>query len=519
MWQTILEEASNLLPDFNSYLLKDFKRDKINQIKYYLDDLFRESVKKFDGRLKYTGFKVLTPDEQIQYIRNNKIIKKKVQILGSTFELVRYGYEFRGEIFYVHVAVPFMQDNKIILGSTSYYPLFPEVEAGGLHRTHTEIILKVLCAPIMLYRNDTYQFVTNKGRIFKETTSQVRIHQGRRGRSKNAGKVPILLYHLVYHPFYECMKLYKFQDGEIDIVPKCPIKAEDDPSFSYIKIKEGIYLKVADTALEDMYKRRVIASYLLSLSEWPRFILRDLLSSNCQYYKSILGKLTYSNIVGTDDAKALMYIENANKHLKTTSVILDPPAQYQLSQIGIQVKDIYEFLYIAFYNMDNWMINYSPTCLYDKKIGSLESLLANLVSNINKKLFSIVNAKEEELSSSSVKGHLNRSSQMEDWVSKSAALRANPTFCNDNLLITILDKRFRSLENIEVASAKAKSKGKNMAASLLKADPSHLVVESICMLPPSSPVVSGSINPYLIITENGHIVKPDWADEIAHVFD
>ena len=81
MWQTILEEASNLLPDFNSYLLKDFKRDKINQIKYYLDDLFRESVKKFDGRLKYTGFKVLTPDEQIQYIRNNKIIKKKVQIL------------------------------------------------------------------------------------------------------------------------------------------------------------------------------------------------------------------------------------------------------------------------------------------------------------------------------------------------------------------------------------------------------------------------------------------------------
>lgn len=514
MWKNLLVQASDAMPDFNDYLLTKFRKEKISNIKVYLDTLFRESVKRFDGRLQYHGYTVLTPDEQLQYIRQNKILKKKVQILNSTFELVRYAYEFQNELQYIHVYVPFLQDNKILLGSTSYYPLFPEVESGGLHRTHTEIILKVLCAPILLSRNMTYSFTTSKGKFFKETVNLVKIHQGRAGRSKKSGRVPIILYHLVHHPFYETMRMYKFEDGEIDIVSTIT----EDPEYSYIKIKGNIFLKVADQALNDMYKRRVIASYLMCLEAWSHFIMRDLLSSSCEYYKSILGRLTYSNIVGSDEDKALMYIENANKHLKTTDVILDPPAQYQLSQIDIHVKDIYEFLYVAFYNMDSWMVDYSPTCLYDKKIGSLDSLLADLVSNINKKLFNIVNAKDEELTASTVKTYLNRASQFENWVGRNPAFRANPSFCNDNYAITIGFKRFRSLENIETAGSSAK-KGKSMVASLLKANPSHMVVESICALPPSSPIVSGEINPFLNIDSNGHIIPPPWADTIKHVFD
>lgn len=515
MWKELLVKASNLMPDFNDYLLTKFRRDKISNIKNYLDTLFRESVMRFDGRLTYHGYTVLSPDEQLQYIRTNKILRKKVQILDSTFELVRYAYEFRGEMQYIHVYVPFLQDNRILLGSTSYYPLFPEVESGGLHRTHTEIILKVFCAPILLSRNTSVSFTTSKGKFFRETVLLAKIHQGRAGRSKKSGLVPVILYHLVHMSFYDCMRMYKFADGEIDIVSTTP----DDPDYSYIKIKDAIYIKVADRALNDVYKRRVIASYLQCLASWNHFLLRDLVSrDSCEYYKAVLGRLTYSNIVGTDEHKALMYIENANKHLRTTDVILDEPARYQLSQIKIVTKDIYEFLLTAFYNMDNWMVDYSPTCLYDKKIGSLDTLLADLVSNINKKLFNIVNAKDEELTTSIVKTYLNRASQFENWVGRNPAFRANPSFCNDNFAITIGFKRFRSLENIETAGSSAK-KGKSMTTSLLKAHPSQLVVESIAALPPSAPIVSGEINPFLIIDTNGKIIPPPWADEIKDVYD
>ena len=64
-----------------------------------------------------------------------------------------------------------------------------------------------------------------------------------------------------------------------------------------------------------------------------------------------------------------------------------------------------------------------------------------------------------------------------------AMFRANPVIYNDNTLLSVLTKRFRSLENTET---KAASGGRNMPVALLKAHPSQLVIESILSLPPSS---------------------------------
>jgi hypothetical protein len=457
----------------------------------------------------------LNPDEVIQYIRTNKIIAKRVQILDSTFKLDRYEYEFQGERQPLHVFLPYTVDGRILMANTSYWPLLPEVDSGGLHRTKDEIILKVMCAPITLYRSASFTFHTDKGKIYKEVVNQVKIHQGRKGRGKNACMVPMLLYHLVYHQFDECMLMYGFEPGEIQITQKYT----QEQDYSYIKIVEDIYLRVKDTALNNMYKRRVIASYLTCLNEWSHFNYRDLVSSNLMYYRVVLGRYTYSQIRGTDPNKAVMYADNAGKHLATTDTILDEPAKVQLRKIGINVEDIYDFLLVAFYKMDEWLVNYSPCDLYDKKIGSLDSVMSPLVYSIDKKLFVLVNAKDAELKLNTVRSAIKKCSQMENWVTTNPAFRANPAFCNDNKLITIIGKRFRSLENVETAGSRANKKTKVMTNSLLKAHPSHLVVESIVALPESSPVVSGEINPYLIIDDNGQILKPSWAINLEHIYD
>lgn len=515
MWETILTRGSDLLEDFNDDLLLGFRKRKIDQITVFLDELFRESVKKLGNRLTYNGYRVLNPDETIQYTRENKILSKKVQILDSTFKLVRFEYEFQGEKQYVHVAVPYTFDNHVLMANTSYWPLLPEVDSGGLHRTKDEIILKVMCAPITLYRSASYTFKTDKGKIYKEVVNQVKIHQGRKGRGKNACMVPMILYHLVYHPFNECMLYYGFDKDEIKLTQEYV----PDPEYSYIKIVEDIYIKVRDTALNDMYKRRVIASYLTCLAEWSHFNYRDLISSNLMYYRVVLGRYTYSQIRGTDPNKAVMYADNAGKHLATTDTILDEPAKVQLRKIGINVENIYDFLHVAFYKMDEWLVNYSPCDLYDKKIGSHDSIMSPLIYSINKKLFILVNAKDAELKLNTVRSAIKKCSQMENWITTNPAFRANPSFCNDNQLITITGKRFRSLENVETAGSRANKKTKVMTNSLLKAHPSHLVVESIVALPESSPVVSGDINLYLQIDDNGQILKPAWAYKLDHIYD
>lgn len=408
-----------------------------------------------------------------------------------------------------------MVDNHILMGNAQYWPLLPEVDSGGLHRTKDEIILKTMCAPITLYRSASYTFHTDKGKLYKEVVNQVKIHQGRKGRGKNACMVPIILYHLVYKPFDECMSYYGFEPGEIQLTQTY----KQEENYSYIKIVEQIYLRVADKALTDMHKRRVIASYLTCLSEWSHFNFRDIAGKNLMYYRVILGRYTYSQIRGTDPNKAVMYADNACKHLSTTDSILDEPAKVQLRKIGIYVDNIYDFLRVAFYRMDEWLVNYSPCDLFDKKIGSLDSIMGSLVYNINKKLFGLVNAKEAELKKNTVRSYIKKCSQMENWVTTNPVFRSNPAFCNDNELITILSKRFRSLENVETAGSKANKKTKVMTNSLLKAHPSHLIVESIVSLPESAPVVTGEINPYLIIDDNGQIIKPDWAPELDHIFD
>ena len=88
MWKSLLTQASDAMPDFNDYLLTKFRKEKISNIKVYLDTLFRESVKRFDGRLQYHGYTVLTPDEQLQYIRQNKILKKKEQRAANAEPIV-----------------------------------------------------------------------------------------------------------------------------------------------------------------------------------------------------------------------------------------------------------------------------------------------------------------------------------------------------------------------------------------------------------------------------------------------
>ena len=230
------------------------------------------------------------------------------------------------------------------------------------------------------------------------------------------------------------------------------------------------------------------------------------------YYKTVLGKYTYPS-----NTNAQLLFDNARKHLETTDTLLDPPAQYQLSQIGIKVKDIYELLLVAFFNIDQWIVGYNPTNLYEKKIGALDQIMAPLVAIVNSKLFQIVNNRNEGLTQETVKRFTTSASQHESWLMGNSMFRANPTICNDNWLIAIGASKFRSLENTETKASP--NGGRNMPVALLKAHPSQLVVESILTLPPSNPIVGGNVNPMLRIDEDGNIIKPDWADEIDHVFD
>lgn len=511
IWKDILTTSSNLLPEFNDKLLLDFRKNKMDEAVKYLDILFQETVNTLhDPRFTYLGYEEVSPDERIAYIKNKKINKKCYKIQQNTYTLLKFNFRFIDTVGSVYIYVPYMDQNVVWSDGVKYFPVFPIIDRGGLSCKSNEVVLKVMRAVVPFMRSQPIVFKTDK-KIYRESVVSVKIYQNKSGSKKEYP--PILLYHLNKKPFYEVMEMYNFTPGEIDLVSVY----EPSPTHSYIKITDNIYLRVSDEALEDPYKRRVVVSYLACLKKWQNFDLRELLSSDMHYYKACLGK--YITSTGTNGQ---LLHDHAIKHLDTTNTLLDQHIRYQLHKIGIHANDIYDLLYIIFYRIDEFINNYEPLNLYNKKLGSTEQLMADQVTTVYTKLFKLIN--------NAKKGKPIDYRDISEWMTKTSThepkrlagnlvLRQQASIYNDNWLIAIGGYRFRTSESLD-SSRNKKGKGhRSTAKVLLKSHPSHLVVESIMCIPSSNVVVTGTINPYLDIDEEGNIITPAWAEELTHVFD
>jgi len=510
-WRDIKNKCAELIPPFNDNLLLNFRRRKVGEAKDFLDTVLRHNFKLFSGKMEYIGYDVCDPDEQIEYIKNAKILRRCFDINVSTFELVRYKFMFEGMVYHIYIKVPFFQNEYILMSGTKNYALLPIIEKGGIHRISGQTLrIKVLRTPMNFNRNETKMVTTTEGHVDKDIIITGKIHQ-KKTTSKKLGGMPIILYNLATMPLHDVLAAYGFAEDEFHLVTMMT----DLEHFEYIAIREGVYLKIKRGVMEDRNKRRFIISYMACINAYPIFDdIRILYSNNCWYYRTIMGKY----IDPTSDNMQRLY-DNAVKHLETTNTVVDPISQIQLASAGLPVKDIYDLIRQLFFRIDELIIDYDPRDLYSKKIGTLNQLLAPCVEKINLAQFRLINNKNEALSPQTVASFAARSSQYSNYLTHSEIFRSNPTFQNDNYLLSIGTKCFRTTEEIETRRPARSGHKSSIPRPGLAAHPSRLVVTSLTSISSSSPLVSGDINPYLQIDDNGDIIKPPWADEIAHIFD
>ena len=510
-WRDVVQRCSDMTPPFNDDLLLRFRRKKVDEAKDFLDTVFRHNFKLFEGKLDYIGYDVCDPDEQIEYIKNAKILRRCYDINVSTFELVRYTFTFEHNPYHIYIRVPFFQNEYILMSGTKNYALLPIIERGGIHRISGQTLrIKVLRTPMNFNRNETKMVTTVEGKVYKDIIVTGKIHQ-KKTTSKKLGGMPVILYNLATQPLYDVTASYGFAPEEFQLVTQM----DDLERFEYIPIREGVYLKFTRGLMENRLKRRFIISYITCINAYPIFDdIRILYSVNCWYYRTIMGKY----IDPTSENMQRLY-DNAVKHLETTNTVVDPISQIQLAAAGLPVHDIYDLIRQIFFRIDELIIDYDPRDLYNKKIGTLNQLLAPCVEKINLAQFRLINNKNETLSPQTVASFAARSSQYSNYLIHSEIFRSNPTFMNDNYLLSIGTKCFRTTEEVETRRPSRSGHKSSIPRQGLVAHPSRLVVMALTSISSSSPLVSGDINPYLQIDDNGDIIKPAWAEEIAHVFD
>lgn len=512
MWQRIMKSVSEDMRPFNDDLIFDFRKRKIAEIPAYLDKCFKQSMQFFDNQMTYVGYRELEPLERIEYIISNPILRGGIPIRESEVTLMRYEFLFEGVSHYIHIHVPYLSHNRVVYNDTEYFPQFPIVEKGGINRTDNgSVIVKVMRVPMTFGRreSDKCKIKSVSGQLYWDLIVTAKIYQGSRA-GKKSERIPLILYHFCKRGFNETMKWYNFTPGEVVVVSSVD---ENDTKNEYFETKNGCFIRADKEALKDMYKRRVVLSLFKIFNENTIFVPADVMSDDGNYYKTTLG-----HYIGAADALNKLLCNNANKHLRMTDPLLDLVAKQQLEHIGIMVNDIYDLLYWMFYNIDDLIVTYDPTNLYNKKIGSLDQLMSSIVRDIAHRQYNVINSKQEKLTQKAVSTFCRSASQQATWIGKTQVFRPNPSLYNDNWLLAIGLKRFISLESIETEAVRAGKKSTKVSARLIKAHPSQLIVTSISDIPSSSPVVTGSMNPFCEIDDDGNIIKPPFAEEIEDVF-
>ena len=518
MWDKIIGDVTNNLPPFNDFLLKKYRDEKMGEIVENVDAVFKESMhlfKRGNSEVSYLGYEELSPKERAEYHVNNKI-RRCVEIKKNSARLIRCNFEFSGEkVAPVVTEVPYLEDGCVWSNGTRYFPQLPIVEKGGCSVIGNEIKLKVMRAVLSFRRSvrDLIRIKTVEGDVFRDVLILTRIHQGMRSRKV---RTPLILYSLASYGFDATLFLLGFEDGELtltkDVVP--------DEDWYHVPIGNQSYMRFKTSTIKDLVKRRFIASFISITSFVKKWELEELTNSTI-YYISTLGAYTSPS---TKSSNVCLRYTNAETLLNNCKTLLDIPTRLQLQKIGIFVQDLQEFIIYVFKNIDDWIVNYDPCDLFSKKISSLRQLLSVYTERVFSKQYRLISHRRRGVDRTGISGFINTASKQLNWYLDNQIFSANPSVYNDNWLLTIGAKRFRSLNNIETKtrgdSAKGSKKGSKPSVSLVKSHPSQLIVESIIALPSSSPVITGSINPYLQIDVDGNIIKPDWFDEeLGNVFE
>ena len=93
-WNQIVGEVRQQLPQFNNNLLIDYHKQQINSAPEFMDVVFRESVRSLAVKVpvEYVGYRIVQPQQQVQYLLGSAISKDKVNIKRSELQLVEYDF-------------------------------------------------------------------------------------------------------------------------------------------------------------------------------------------------------------------------------------------------------------------------------------------------------------------------------------------------------------------------------------------------------------------------------------------
>lgn len=500
--------VTEIMPPFNDYLLKDYRKNNIDNIPEFMSTIFREAIKLHKGDLKYLGYKRMTPEERLSYFASQRQEKNKINIQQNEMILMKFMFEYCGEPIEVPLYVPYLYDNALIVNSTKFYIHLAIIERMIYHITDG-IIIKVMRSPLHFWRNKQLTYENTDGKRFYDTIVTMRAHF-RKNSTKKSTQTPLVLYLLAHYEFNEALSILGIPPGAVSFVSSVPSEEERNPEtdrFYYFKCHENVYLKVDHEQIypEGNYNlnSRVIAS-LIYILKMTKTVDLDYVTDT-KFYMSILGRNLYPNV-----NNSILACDHAKSHLDSLSTYLDEYTKAGLEELKIYCNDIFDLFVNVFVMIDEWSTRYEINDLFSKRIGGTDLLLIEVVKQVFNRFYE-AQRKHKNIKLQSVTTMLRLPvMSIPKQCTRVDSVHSDNNQYNDNDLYPILIKRIRQ------SSGKHQKNNNIMKDKEHKFHPSFVALESVLAISQSRPGITGDINPYAQIDEHGNFLQEcmPWYSEV-----
>lgn len=513
------------LPHFNRYLLKDFVEKKVDDTIITPANAYEEASKFLQGLVKFVGYKILTPEERARY-ELESARDHGIPIATSELILVRYTLEYEGKLYDTHLYLPYMKDGAIVMNGTRY-----ALQMGITEKVYAPsnggVMVRVTRSPIHFHRTLTYAVKSvSSGNITRSFLVQTDLHNRSKDRRVKGIHLTVMHYLLARYGLREVLSKFGLNDNDISFVDAI---GEDVDQYEYYlganpnKVTvPPIFLRVRNEIINDPLLNKLVVNILYTVQHWAIHTKAEDMYSEPDgiKFRAMMGMILYP---GSQEAAAVGY---ANQHLESVEYYLDPPAMKRIHAYGINVNTTYDLLLHVFCDIDRVMASASRHDLYTMRLDPIDTFMIEaVISGINKKVYSTganINRLRGDKGEPLVKRMLRPRERAIHDIKSSPTVLPSPPGYNANMLISLLGRKIL-LNGSAAATLKSKGKKKGAEISLTapeyRCHPSLLVVETAVAFIGKTPGITGLVNFFLEIDENGGIKRPHYADEIDPLLD
>ena len=403
MQSKIIRSIHKKMPGFNRHLLVDYPLKKTDEVKDKLAMVFKDGLVFMDkgqNRMTYMGYEVLTPEQTLEYelgVENNDRNKKLVPTYRTHLELVRYMFRYEDKnvlIDYpVYVYFPYLIDNIFVINNNRYSLMYGVTEKIFTKSDTGSLTTRVLRQPINFFRNEKIKIISHdRSFALNEFIVYAKLHSTK----LSSLKTTIPHYLVCKYGFVNTLSMFRLKKEDILFTEFVDASDQENHYFEArktLKSKKNdkhIYMRVSKKALRNKKSQKFIANVLYLLMNKNDHMSSDELNDDESLdilFKSYMGKMLYPSLT-----KPVAYSQ-AKTHLSSIDNFLDVITQDKFKTFGLKIKDIWDFIYHIFLNIDNTLTNFIPQNLYDKRLDIadqymlfiyIRKLYTNIYDNKNK---------------------------------------------------------------------------------------------------------------------------------------